>query len=171
MLEAAIFVIFPMCLVLASWTDFFEMTIPNRIPLILLAAFLVVAPFVGMTWTTFGLHLAAGLVVFSVGFALFALNVMGGGDAKLLTAAAVWYGLTPALFTFLVYVAYAGGALTLLILILRARSNSVLAMGLPLPDSIISAKKIPYAIAIGVAGRATYPQSPVVLAALEGLRG
>ena len=170
MVEAAIFVIFPMCLVLAALTDFLEMTIPNRIPVILLGAFFVVAPFVGFTLTGFGLHLLAGLIVFSVGFTLFAFNVMGGGDAKLLTAAAVWYGFSPSLLSFLVHVAYLGGILTILLLILRARSNSVLAMGLPLPHSLIGAKKVPYAIAIGLAGLMTYPQSPLVLAALESIR-
>lgn len=170
MVEAAIFVIFPMCLVLAALTDFLEMTIPNRIPVILLGAFFVVAPFVGFTLTGFGLHLLAGLIVFSVGFTLFAFNVMGGGDAKLLTAAAVWYGFSPSLLSFLVHVAYLGGILTILLLILRARSNSVLAMGLPLPHSLIGAKKVPYAIAIGLAGLMTYPQSPLVSAALESIR-
>ncbi|MFN7009071.1 MAG: prepilin peptidase [Allorhizobium sp.] len=170
MVEAAIFVIFPMCLVLAALTDLLEMTIPNRIPAILLGAFFVVAPFVGLTWAGFGLHLLAGLIVLSVGFTLFAFNVMGGGDAKLLTAAAVWYGFSSSLMSFLVHVAYLGGILTILLLILRARSNSVLAMGLPLPRSLIGAKKVPYAIGIGIAGLMTYPQSPLVLAALENIR-
>lgn len=167
MLEAAIFVIFPICLVLAALTDLFEMTIPNRIPAVLLAAFFVVAPFVGLSWTGFGMHLVAGLIVFSVGFTLFAFNVMGGGDAKLLTAAAVWYGFTPELLSFLIHVAYLGGILTIAILLLRARSNTVIAMGLPIPHSLLSAKKVPYAIAIGVAGLMTYPQSPLVLWALD----
>lgn len=170
MLEAAIFVIFPLCLVLAALTDLLEMTIPNRIPVILLASFLVVAPFVGLTWTGFGLHLLAGLIVFSVGFSLFALNVMGGGDAKLLTAAAVWYGFSPSLLSFVIHVAYLGGILTIAILLLRARSSTVLAMGLPLPHSLLGAKKVPYAIGIGLAGLMTYPQSPLVLAALENIR-
>ena len=170
MITSVVLLAFPLCLVLAALTDFLEMTIPNRIPIILLGAFFVVAPFVGLTWAGFGLHLLAGLIVFSAGFALFALNVMGGGDAKLLTAAAVWYGLGPSLLSFLVHVAYLGGILTILLLILRARSNSVLAMGLPLPHSLIGAKKVPYAIAIGLAGLMTYPQSPLVSAALESIR-
>ncbi|WP_454288560.1 A24 family peptidase [Rhizobium arsenicireducens] len=169
MLEAAIFVIFPISLVLAALTDLFEMTIPNRIPAVLLAAFFVVAPFVGLSWTGFGMHLVAGLIVFSVGFTLFAFNVMGGGDAKLLTAAAVWYGFTPELLSFLIHVAYLGGILTIAILLLRARSNTVIAMGLPIPHSLLSAKKVPYAIAIGLAGLMTYPHSPLVLWALDNI--
>ncbi len=170
MYEAAVFVIFPLCLVVAAFTDLFEMTVPNRIPAILLASFLLLAPFSGLGLSGFGWHIAAGITVFAVVFGLFALNVMGGGDAKLLTAAAVWYGFTPSLLHFLIYVAYGGGLLTILILLVRARANTVMALGLPVPHSILTAKKIPYAIAIGVGGLVTFPQSPLVLAALEQIR-
>lgn len=169
MIASVIFLVFPLCLVLAALTDFLEMTIPNRIPLILAGAFLFVAPFVGMSWPVFGLHLAAAAIVFFSCFALFALNVMGGGDAKLLTAAALWFGLNATLLSFLVTVAYLGGILTIVILLIRARSSTVLAMGLPLPNSILMAKKIPYAIAIGGAGLISYPQSPLVVWALQSL--
>ncbi len=169
MLEAVILVVFPLCLTFASFTDLFEMTIPNRVPAVLLGAFLLVAPFSGLGWSGFGMHMAAAALVFAGGFALFALNVMGGGDAKLLTAAAAWFGLTKSLFVFLIYVGYAGGALTLLILLLRARANLVIAMGLPVPHSILSAKKIPYGIAIGIGGLVSYAQSPLVTQALESL--
>ncbi|NKN35328.1 peptidase [Agrobacterium sp. a22-2] len=167
MVEAIVFVIFPLCLTLAAFTDFLEMTIPNRIPVVLLGAFAIAAPLAGLGVTDIGFHLLAGLVVFAVCFALFAFNVMGGGDAKLLTAAAVWFGLNLSLVSFLVNVAYIGGALTLLILLLRARSNTMMAIGLPLPGSILHAKKIPYGIAIGIAGLLTYPQSPLVLWAMQ----
>lgn len=170
MYEAAVFVIFPLCLVVAAFTDLFEMMVPNRIPAILLASFLLLAPFSGLGLTDFGWHIAAGIAVFSIVFGLFALNVMGGGDAKLLTAAAVWYGFTPSLLHFLIYVAYGGGLLTILILLVRARANTVMALGLPVPHSILTAKKIPYAVAIGVGGLVTFPQSPLVLAAVEQIR-
>ncbi|RYC09768.1 A24 family peptidase [Ciceribacter ferrooxidans] len=169
MIVGIVFLVFPLCLVLAALTDIFEMTIPNRIPAVLLGAFLLVAPFSGLGWSGFGMHMAAAALVFSGGFALFALNVMGGGDAKLLTAAAVWFGLTKSLLVFLIYVGYAGGVLTLLILLLRARANLVIAMGLPVPHSILSAKKIPYGIAIAIGGLASYAQSPLVTQALESL--
>lgn len=167
MVEAIIFVIFPLCLTLAAFTDFLEMTIPNRIPVVLLGAFAIAAPLAGLGFGDIGLHLLAGAAVFTVCFALFAFNVMGGGDAKLLTAAAVWFGLNLSLVSFLANVAYIGGALTLLILLLRARSNTMMAIGLPLPGSILHAKKIPYGIAIGIAGLLTYPQSPLVLWAMQ----
>ena len=169
MFEAIIFVVFPICLALAAFTDLFTMTIPNRIPAILLGAFFVVAPFSGLGWPALGMHLAVAALVFSVCFALFATNVMGGGDAKLLTAAAVWFGFNTSLFEFLVYVAYIGGLLTIAILMLRARANTLLAAGLTLPSSLLWAKKVPYGIAIAIGGFFAYPSSPLVISALARL--
>lgn len=168
MTQAAVFVVFPLCLAIAAFSDFFTMTIPNRVSAILLGAFLIVAPFAGLGLAEIAFHLAAGVIVFSVCFSLFALNVMGGGDAKLLTASAVWFGLTFSLVEFLVYVSFFGGLLTLGILALRSHTNSILASGLPIPDHIIAAKKVPYGIAIGVAAFFAYPSSPLMLAALTG---
>jgi prepilin peptidase CpaA len=163
MITAAIFVVFPLCLAIAAFSDLFTMTIPNRASAILLATFLLMAVAMGLPWQQIGLHYAAGLAVFSVCFALFALNVMGGGDAKLLTAAAVWFGLTSSLLEFLIYVCYVGGAVTLTILVLRSQANAIIAMGINLPSSILHAKKIPYGIAIGIGGFLAYPSSPLMV--------
>lgn len=167
MIASIIFVVFPLCLVMAALTDFLEMTIPNRIPVMLTLAFLVVAPFVDLGFHQFAFHLLAGLAVFSACFALFALGAMGGGDAKLLTAAALWFGFNGSLVGFLVTVAYLGGILTILLLVVRARANTVLALGLPIPSSIVLAKKVPYGIAIGAAGLISFPQSPLLLWAIN----
>jgi prepilin peptidase CpaA len=169
MVAAAIFLILPLCLALAAFTDLFTMTIPNRIPAILLGSFLVIAPFTGMDWSTIGMSLAAGLAVFAAGFALFALNVMGGGDAKLLTAAAVWFGFNESLLAFLVSVAYVGGILTLFILVLRASRDTILATGIPVPDSLLTAKKVPYGIAIAIGGLLSYTGAPIVQSAINSL--
>lgn len=169
MYSAVLFLIFPICLILAALTDFLEMTIPNRIPAILLGAFLLIAPFSGLSLVEFGWHLAAAALVFVVCFGLFAINVMGGGDAKLLTAASIWFGFDPTLLTFLAYTGYLGGLLTIVVILLRANWDKVATIGVKLPQTLMTAKKIPYAIAIGAAGLLTYPQSPLVLAAIKGL--
>ena len=52
------------------------------------------------------------------GIGLFAANVLGGGDGKLLAASAVWFGWA-GLFKFVIYVAILGGVLALFILGLR----------------------------------------------------
>ncbi|HEV7307313.1 prepilin peptidase [Ensifer sp.] len=169
MTEAAIFVIFPFCLGFAAFSDLLTMTIPNRASIILLASFLVVAPLVGLGFSEIGLHLAAAVAVFAVCFCLFATNVMGGGDAKLLTACAIWFGLTPSLAAFLLYVSIFGGALTVGILLLRRQENAILASGIPFPQLLLTARKIPYGVAIALGGFAAYPSSPLVEAAFARL--
>lgn len=168
MTQAIIFVVFPLCLAVAACSDFLTMLIPNRVSAILLASFVVVAPLAGLGLADIGLHLAAGLAVFAVCFSLFAFNLMGGGDAKLLTASAVWFGLTFSLVEYLIYVAFFGGVLSLAILSLRAHTNTILASGLPVPGHLVLAKKVPYGIAIGAAAFLAYPSSPLMLAALGG---
>ena len=169
MTEAAIFVVFPLCLAIAAFSDFFTMTIPNRVSAILLATFIVIAPLAGLSLGETGFHLLAGLLVFAVCFALFAINVMGGGDAKHLTASAVWFGPTASLVSYLAYVSIFGGVLTLVLLALRARTPAILASGLPVPNHLLTAKKVPYGIAIGIAAFVTYPASPLMKAALARL--
>lgn len=157
----------PLCLAVAALTDFFEMTIPNWISAVLIVAFILIAPFTGLSLADIGWHFAAALMVFAVCFALFAFNVMGGGDAKLLTAASLWFGFNISLFEFLAFTGYLGGALTILVLLLRANWEKLAVVGIKLPQTLIVAKKVPYAIAIGAAGLLTYPSSPLVLAAIQ----
>ncbi|MBW6423529.1 prepilin peptidase [Rhizobium sp. XQZ8] len=160
-ISAIILTALPLGLALAAISDLFTMTIPNRISIALLAIFVATAPFIGLSWADIGMSLVAGCLVFAACFALFAMNVMGGGDAKLLTATVVWYGFNHSLLAYLVTVGYVGGGVTLMFLLLRASSNSVMAMGIPLPASLVTAKKIPYGIAIAIAGFLTFQQSPI----------
>ncbi|MHC2528016.1 A24 family peptidase [Rhizobium leguminosarum] len=127
MIADAVFVILPLCLAMAAFSDLFTMTIPNRISLILTASFLVLAPLSGLGLEAIGMHVAAAAIVFSACFALFAFNVMGGGDAKLLSATALWFGLNRSLAFLMTDVAMIGGLVTLLILLVRAQSDSILA--------------------------------------------
>ncbi|WP_434711833.1 prepilin peptidase [Rhizobium sp. YTUHZ045] len=170
MIAAAVFVILPLCLAMAAFSDLFTMTIPNRISLILVVSFLVLAPFFGLGLQAIGMHLAAGAIVFTACFVLFAFNVMGGGDAKLLTATALWFGLNESLLFLMTDVGIIGGLITLLILLVRGQSNTILAIGLPVPNSLLLAKKIPYGIAIAIGGYMAFPSSPLFIAALESFK-
>ena len=60
--------------------------------------------------------------------------------------------------------------MTVLIILLRARTQSILATGLPMPHSLLHAKKIPYGIAIGIGGFLVYPSSPLVAAVLAQIQ-
>jgi prepilin peptidase CpaA len=155
---------------IAAFADLIAMTIPNRVSLILATSFLIIAPLTGMTTPVIGMHLAAGLAVFCGCFALFALNVMGGGDAKLLSAAALWFGFNQSLILFLCCVGVIGGLLTFAILMIRSQSNSILAISLPVPSSLLLAKKVPYGIAIAIGGFMAFPYSPMLIHTLETLK-
>lgn len=162
MTTAAILVIFPICLAMAAFSDLLTMTIPNRVSVILLASFLAVAPLAGLPLSAMGMHLVAAAAVFAFCFALFALNIMGGGDAKLLTASAVWFGFNQSLVDFLVYVSIFGGVVSLAVLVLRSQSNLIATSGIPMPKTLLHPKKVPYGIAIGAAGFLAYPASPLM---------
>jgi prepilin peptidase CpaA len=146
---------------MTATNDFLSMTIPNRLSVILVVSFLCLAPFSGLGVMDIGWHLLAGLVVFAAGFALFALRVMGGGDAKILAASAIWYGWTASTITYFAYVGLFGGLLSVLVLLLRANANFIIVSRLPVPATMMQQKKVPYGIAIGAAAFATFPQSPM----------
>ncbi len=168
MLTAAILVIFPLCMAVTIFSDLITMTIPNRVSVILLAGFLVVAAFSGLSLVEIGYHLLAGLTVFAVVFALFAINAMGGGDAKVLTASAVWFGFNSTLIEFVGTVAFFGGILTVIIVLLRSKENLLASVGLPASGHLFHSPRIPYGVAIGIAGFMTYPSSPLMQLVLQG---
>lgn len=151
--------LFPALMAFAAVSDLFTMTISNRISLLLLAGFSVLAVFGGMSLHAISLHLAAGLVVLAVGFACFALGWIGGGDAKLAAATALWFGFDY-LAVYLAYAAVAGGVLTLLLLQFRK---------LPLPGLLHSQawlqrlhdreSGVPYGIALAIGALLIYPHT------------
>ncbi|MDR4306267.1 prepilin peptidase [Chelatococcus sambhunathii] len=120
MLEIFVVVIVPALVVVAAVSDLMTMTIPNRLVLALLAAFAVAAPLSGMSLQDFATHIGAGLAVLALGVALFAPGWIGGGDAKLAAALALWLGFEP-LLAWIVLFGFLGGGLTLAVL--WARSN------------------------------------------------
>src|SRR3954447_21014331 len=91
-LHYLIFAIFPAAMAYAGASDLLTMTISNKISLALIAAFIVLAPMVGASWSDLGLHAAAGAIVFTVAFICFAFGWVAGGDVKLAAVAALWLG-------------------------------------------------------------------------------
>jgi prepilin peptidase CpaA len=170
MLEAIIFVVFPFCMVYAAISDVLSMKISNLVPLVLLGSFLLVAPFTGMDITTLGWHLAAGALVLSITFALFAFGGMGGGDAKLLAATAVWMGFGPSLLTYVLALTVIGGQLTLAILAFRRSPFHMFAYhNRFLKNFSAETKGVPYGIALGAGGLVAFAHSPLVVWALQRL--
>jgi prepilin peptidase CpaA len=172
MIEAAILVVFPFAMAFAAVSDFLSMTIQNRVPLVLTGAFLLLAPLTGMAWPVFGLHVVAGLIVLVVGFGLFAIRAMGGGDAKLLAATALWMGLGTSFLYYFVLASVIGGGLTLLLLSYRKSPISVFAGRLEFLRRLGDGEEgIPYGVALGVAGLMTFPQTELGLWAIGRLAG
>lgn len=166
MVQAAILVIFPLCMAMAACSDLLTMTIPNRLSVVLIASFCAIAPFSGLGAYDIAMHFGAGAAVFAACFALFALGIMGGGDAKILTASAIWFGLNESLFQYLIWVSAFGGLLSIVILLMRSQHNLILTYGIPMPETMLHKKKVPYGIAIGAAAFMAYPHAPLMQLAL-----
>jgi len=172
MIEAAIFIVFPFCMAYAAISDMLSMTIANRVSLLLVGSFMVVAPLTGMDLSAYGWHLAAGLMVLTVTFTLFAIGGMGGGDAKLLAATALWMGFGPALLSYLVYSAALGGLLTILILAYRGSPLAVYTgHRLFLRNLADRDLGVPYGMALGVGGLLAFAESPLLLWAMSSAAG
>lgn len=172
MLEALILVVFPFCMVFAALSDMLSMTIANRISLLLVVVFAVVAPLTGMSWIAYGWHFAAGVLVLAVTFGLFALGVMGGGDAKLLSATAVWMGFGLPLLNYVTISTLLGGVLTVAILAYRRSPLAVYTGHNMFLRHFANAKGgVPYGIALGIGGLITYPGSPLMVWALQRMSG
>lgn len=170
MLEALVFVVFPFCMAFAIVSDMVSMTIANRVSIILVAAFAFAAPLTGMAWADYGWHFAAGATVLCITFGLFAMGGMGGGDAKLLAATALWMGFSPQLLHYLVQAAVLGGLLTLVLVFYRGSSLSVVTGGNVLLRNFADRKAgVPYGVALGIAGLMVYPSTPLMQWALARL--
>lgn len=170
MVEALILVIFPFCMVYAAVSDMITMTIANRVSVLLVATFLIVAPLTGMPVAMLGMHVMAAAAVLCVTFALFALGTMGGGDAKLLAATALWMGFGMPLAEYVVVGAVWGGMLTLLILAYRNSPISDVTGNFVLLRNFADRRVgIPYGIALGAAGLMVFPSSPMGAWAIQSL--
>ena len=168
MLEALILVVFPFCMLYAAISDTLSMTIANRVPALLVVTFAIVAPLTGMHWATYGWHFAAGGLVLAVTFGLFALGGMGGGDAKLLAATAVWMGLNIHLLDYLVASTMVGGLLTLAIIVYRKSPLATVTGHNRFLRHLADDKTgVPYGIALGIGGLVTFPDSPLMVWALS----
>lgn len=167
LIVAALFVaVFPVVVTVAACYDLLTMQIPNRFPAALAIAFLASALLAGFPPATVGFHLLAGLGILVGTFALFAFGFLGGGDAKLAAAIALWLGIEQAL-PFLLLTALFGGALSLVVLAFRSVPLPGFLLGWP-PALQLHEKGagVPYGVAIAAAALAVFPDTQwfVVLA-------
>ncbi len=159
MYQIAILTVFPIAVIFAAAMDLFSMTIPNRISLVLVGGFFCLAPFAGLSIQDIGMHVLAGLMMLAITIVLFARNYIGGGDAKLASAVALWLGFGD-LLDYAIGASLLGGLLTMAFLVFRQ---------IPLPYAWAQAPwierlhtprgGIPYGIALAAAGLIVYNQS------------
>jgi prepilin peptidase CpaA len=138
---------FSALLVAASCWDVLKLRIPNTIPLALVLLFalqLVIGPGVPAPLD----HLLAMGLALLVLLPLYATNMLGGGDVKLLAAVALWLGQGK-LAALLVLVGVVGGLFALLWLAMRWLIRAGL-RGRNLPPSLHAHAPLPFALPITI---------------------
>ena len=157
--DAIRLLLFPALMAFAASSDLLTMTISNRLSLALAGGFFLLMIVTGMSLHAAGMHVAAASIVLVVAFVFFSQGWIGGGDAKLAAATALWFGFDY-LLDYLIYASLFGGALTLAIIQFRK---------IPLPAVLArqgwilrlheTDAGIPYGIALAAAALAVYPKT------------
>ncbi len=157
MLSIVILYSLPILMLTAAMSDLARYTIPNWISIALIAAFALAAPLSGLGMAAIGQHIGIGVAALVVGFTLFQFRYVGGGDAKLFAAGALWFGLD-GIAIYALAMGIAGGVLCFVILVYRAMPLPVASVGWlgALHDK---SNGIPYGAAIAFGAIAALPHT------------
>lgn len=157
--DAIRLLLFPALMAFAASSDLLTMTISNRLSLALAGGFFLLTLVTGMSLPAIGMHLGAAALVLAVTFVFFSQGWIGGGDAKLAAATALWFGFDH-LMNYLIYASLFGGALSLVLIQFRK---------LPLPAYLARQEwllrlhdktaGVPYGIALAAAALLVYPET------------
>lgn len=167
LLHNLVWAVFAGLVIVAALRDASSYTIPNWISLALAGLFIPAALLTGMPPLTIGIGLLSGLVMLMVGMGMFAMGWIGGGDAKLLAAAAMWIGW-PSMLTFILVTTLAGGALAVLLLAARSSALQVYAARAPrwVGRLMTPGGNAPYGIAIAIGALVAFPASSIITAGI-----
>jgi prepilin peptidase CpaA len=122
--------------IVAAYSDVKSFRIPNL--LVAAVALLGVARLIAIGDPNAALHtVVASVALLAVGFGLFSLGYIGGGDSKLITAAALLVGYND-LFSFLLFMSICGAVISAAALVIRRKGKAKV--------------HVPYGVAITVAG-------------------
>lgn len=151
------------CLVIAAGLhDLTTMKIPNWISGVLVLSFFPAAFAVGLAPMAVALHVGIAVVALFVGMGLFAMRVIGGGDAKLMAAACLWLGLSGS-GMFMLWTGVAGGLFCMMLILARGQVRPYIAGG---PDWVMQLLEpkgdIPYGVAIAIGALMAFPASPLL---------
>jgi prepilin peptidase CpaA len=159
MLNAMIIMLFPALMAFAASSDLLTMTISNKLVIGLALGFFALAGLTDLGAAEIGNHVAAGAIVLVVAFVCFARGWIGGGDAKIAAAIALWFGFDQIL-NYLLCASLLGGVLTWLML--KFRSEPLPAL-LARHDWIMRLHNaeagVPYGIALAAAALIIYPDT------------
>ena len=157
--DAVRLLVFPALMAFAASSDLFTMTISNRVTLALVGGFAAMAFMSGMSPADVLAHAGAAAAVLAVTFLFFARGWIGGGDAKLAAATALWLGFDH-LMGYVLYASIFGGVLTLAMIRFRL---------MPLPQMLADqdwVKRlhrldggVPYGIALAASALLIYPHT------------
>jgi prepilin peptidase CpaA len=151
--------LFPAMMAFAASSDLLTMTIPNRVSLILIGGYFALALWIGTTPADMAAHVGAASLVLVISFGFFARGWIGGGDAKLAAATALWLGFDH-LLGYMLYASMLGGALTLLMLQARTLPLPAMLVGREWAERLHKANSgIPYGIALAAAALMIYPET------------
>jgi prepilin peptidase CpaA len=160
MTEAIKLLLFPAMMAFAASSDLLTMTIPNRVALIMVGGFALLAVTTGMSLEQLATHAGAGLLVLGITFGFFARGWIGGGDAKLAAATALWFGFEH-LMEYALYGSIFGGVLTFALLQYRAVPLPALLVGRAWAERLHQPNGgVPYGIALAAAAMVVYPDTP-----------
>jgi len=134
-------------------TDLRHYRIPNSLILILIAAY----PFFALTQPSdahVGWSLGIAGLFFLIGLGLFALNIMGGGDVKMICAVALWVGPL-GVVDFVSAMALVGAGMSLFMVLTPLRTSTAqlcATLGWHTAQDKIMTDKLPYGVAIAAGG-------------------
>lgn len=148
----------PIIFAYAGSSDLFNMRLSNRLVGIFLLPFPVFAFGVGLPLIEIAKHVGVGFLVLAICFFFWSRNWIGGGDAKFAAVAALWLGPELAIVFFIMTSIY-GTALSIFFLFFRARFLPAFLLKMDWAMRLYSVKKIPYGVALSVAGLQIYATS------------
>lgn len=153
--------------IFAAMLDINRLTIPNWLNLSIVGLFVPAAAVSGLPLEMLGGHLMVAALAFLIAFGLFAFNIVGGGDAKMIPAVMLWLG-PEAGMPFVFYMALAGGACAMLILLVRRVMPAAAVPGIvraPFEENA----GVPYGVAIAAGAILAASASPFLSGLLNQL--
>jgi prepilin peptidase CpaA len=159
--EMLVLIALPLLLTAAAGWDIASFTIPNFLSVALLAVFAVFAVAAGLPPAAVGWHLVAGLIGLCIGFTLFALGYVGGGDAKLFAAVVLWLGMKD-LLPYAVVASLLGGVLAFGLMLLRRLPLPVLLLRQTWLVKLHDAQSgVPYGVALAAGAFFLLPSTEI----------